>query len=182
MTESAMFDYWEKMSYPWERGKMGLLLPYFVDDADKARTREQQVKFITEVRDEAKAEYSKWKKTEKRWLKAHYIFGLPPVALSAIAGLTAFYSTAGRIPAAILACTAAVTGAISAFLNCEKYRSDAERRVGAWQVLEMEAKMALANPQGDMKEKLLGMRDLYVEIRFKGGQEGIYEKMMKVKQ
>jgi hypothetical protein len=161
---------------------MGLLLPHFVDDADKARTREQQERFITEVRDEAKTEYSNWKKTEKRWRRAHYIFGLPPVALSAIAGLTAFYSTAGRVPAAILASIAAFTGAISTFLNCEKHRSNAEQRVGAWQVLEMEAKIALANPRGDMKQKLIRMRDLYVEIRFRGGQEGIYDKMMKVRE
>src|SRR6266536_2198905 len=54
-----------------------------------------------------------------RWSATHLALGLPTAVLAAAAGATALASAAGRVPAAILALTAAAFSAASTFLKGE---------------------------------------------------------------
>ncbi|GLW74690.1 hypothetical protein Kpho02_69870 [Kitasatospora phosalacinea] len=159
---------------------MGSYIPRFVDNASKAKTLSEQKDLIAEVQSEALGEHERWERKQVNWRRAHFTFGIPAAVFSAIAGLTALSSTAGRIPAAILAILGAICAAISTFLNAEKQRSRAEQRAAAWKVLEMEARLALVEPDKDLRKRLLNLRDLYWAIRGESEEE-VFKAMTKAR-
>src|SRR5437016_5220419 len=56
--------------------------------------------------------------------RAYYALGLPSVALAALAGAAGLASTAGRVPAAIIALVSAALGAAATFLNSAGQRAN----------------------------------------------------------
>jgi hypothetical protein len=61
------------------------------------------------------------------WSRTYFFVGLPAAVLAAIAGATALASTAGRIPAGIIALCASGLGAAAAFLDSETRRRTHEQ-------------------------------------------------------
>jgi hypothetical protein len=92
-------------------------------------------KLIDDARKRAKITHS----YELFWQGLDAIFGLLAAVLAAIAGAAGLASTAGRIPAAILALCAAGFAAANQFLGSGE-RYERNRRCGnAWEVLEWDA-------------------------------------------
>jgi hypothetical protein len=78
------------------------------------------------------------------WQTADLGLGLVAAVLAAVAGATGLASTAGRVPAAIMALTAAAFTAGARFLRSnERYQMN-WRRVSAWQALARDGSFALA--------------------------------------
>jgi hypothetical protein len=78
------------------------------------------------------------------WQVTDLVVGLTTAILAAVAGATGLASTAGRIPAAIMALAAAALAAATRFLrSSERYERNWRRRV-AWQHLGYEARFASA--------------------------------------
>lgn len=62
----------------------------------------------------------------------HILLGLPTVVLAAIAGATGLASTAGRVPAAIIALCAAALAAATGFLGSHGQREYHQRMYAEW--------------------------------------------------
>jgi hypothetical protein len=69
------------------------------------------------------------------WKVIDIALGLPTAALAAVAGATGLASTAGRIPAAILALVAAALAAAGRFLVCSERANRANQRAAYWKTL-----------------------------------------------
>jgi len=77
------------------------------------------------------------------WGRAYYLLGLPAAVLAAIAGATGLISTAGRVPAAIIALVAAGLSAAATFLNSEQNRKKDDELSAGWQSLADDARVSL---------------------------------------
>jgi hypothetical protein len=80
----------------------------------------------------------------KLWQGVDIIFGLLAATLAAIAGAAGLASTAGRVPAAILALCAAGFVAANQFLGSGQRFERNRRRRNAWEVLELDARVERA--------------------------------------
>lgn len=76
---------------------------------------------------------------------ADVALGSAAAVLAAVAGATGLASTAGRVPAAIMALTAAALTAAARFLRCNERHEMNWRRVSAWQALARDASFARAS-------------------------------------
>jgi hypothetical protein len=77
------------------------------------------------------------------WGRLNIAFGLPAVILAALAGATALASTAGRVPAAIIAFAAAIFTGASSWLNSRGQRAYHQQMSSAWVLLANQAKLHL---------------------------------------
>lgn len=68
----------------------------------------------------------------KFWRGMHLLVGVPAAVCAAVAGAAAFASTAGRIPAAILALIAAGLGAVSTTIDAARRSEGAQRSGNAY--------------------------------------------------
>jgi hypothetical protein len=90
---------------------------------------------------EQSAKYQSW---ARLWRVTDLVIGLLTAILTAVAGATGLASTAGRIPAAIMALSAVALTAALRFLRSDERYERNRRRCNAWQVLEHEARLASA--------------------------------------
>jgi hypothetical protein len=72
------------------------------------------------------------------WSRVYLVIGLPAAALAAVAGVTALASTAGRIPAGILAIASAGLGSAAAFLDSQGRQEKHDRLSRGFQALFIE--------------------------------------------
>lgn len=79
----------------------------------------------------------------ERWGRLHVILGLPAAVLSAVAAATGFASTAGRIPAAIIALGAGAFAAAATFLDARARQHWHDRLAGEWFALASDANLKL---------------------------------------
>ena len=79
----------------------------------------------------------------QRWDRMYLLLGLPAAILSAIAGATALASTAGRIPAAVIALTASALGGAATFLDSRARRDWHDGLAAEWFSLVREAQLLL---------------------------------------
>jgi hypothetical protein len=77
-----------------------------------------------------------------RWSRARLGLGLPAVISAAVAGATGLASTAGRIPAAIIALVSAALGAAVAFLRIDDQIKSHSDLAAGWAALATDARMA----------------------------------------
>jgi hypothetical protein len=80
----------------------------------------------------------------KLWQGIDIVFGLLAATLAAVAGAAGLASTAGRVPAAILALCAAGFAAANQFLGSGQRFERNRRRRNAWEVLELDARVERA--------------------------------------
>jgi fructose-specific phosphotransferase system IIC component len=78
------------------------------------------------------------------WQVTDLALGLAAAVLAAVAGATGLASTAGRVPAAIMALTAAALTAAARFLRSNERYEMNWKRVSAWQTLARDASFARA--------------------------------------
>jgi hypothetical protein len=102
------------------------------------------VEELNEVLKEAEQEIPKACRQTKRWTLTHYALGIPAAVLAAMAAATGLASTAGRIPAAIIALTAAGVSAVAAFLNGTKRAQEYARSTADWESLRDLVSVCLA--------------------------------------
>jgi hypothetical protein len=74
----------------------------------------------------------------KRWSRVYMAIGLPAAVLAAIAGVSALISTAGRIPAGIIAILSAGLGSAAAFLDSQGRQQKHERLAMEFEALRLE--------------------------------------------
>jgi len=79
----------------------------------------------------------------KRWARAYYLLGLPAAILATIAGAAGLGSTAGRIPAAIIALFSAGLSAAATFLNSNDNKQQSTKISAAWQELADDVRLAI---------------------------------------
>jgi hypothetical protein len=95
------------------------------------------------------------------WQVADIVLGLAATVLAAIAGAAGLATTAGRVPAAILALTAAGLAAANQFLHSGERYVRNRRHSSAWQALERDARLERANAGEPTAESLYEvMREL----------------------
>lgn len=82
-------------------------------------------------------------RASKRWGRAYYSLGLPAAVLATIAGATGLASTAGRIPAAIVALISAGLTTAAAFLNSNENKQQSTRLSAAWQELADDVRLVV---------------------------------------
>lgn len=90
------------------------------------------------------------------WGTAHTWLGGFSAVTGVIAASFAFHSTAGRVPAAVLALIAAGLAALAAFLRSDSRLANAKKRLAAWSEVETDALFILPRlPQsGDLNQEL----------------------------
>lgn len=89
----------------------------------------------------------------KRWSSAYYMLGLPAAVLTTIAGAAGLASTAGRIPAAIVALVAAGLTTAATFLNKSNENMQRNRKLSAaWQELADGVRAVLIQYGQDMRQ------------------------------
>lgn len=83
-----------------------------------------------------------WHSRRGAWYGRIYIaLGLPAAILAALAGATALASTAGRVPAGIIALISAAIGAAGTFLNSGDQRRYHQQMASQWYMIAGEAKL-----------------------------------------
>jgi hypothetical protein len=101
----------------------------------------------------------------KRWASAYYVFGLPAAVLATIAGAAGLASTAGRIPAAIIALVSAGLTTAATFLNSNKNRQNNIELSAAWQELADDARLAVIRDRNSTeKTPLYGENSLVGDL------------------
>jgi len=88
---------------------------------------------------EQSASYHAW---AQLWRTTDLVVGLATAVLTAVAGATGLASTAGRIPAAIMALGAVALTAAARFLRSDQRYETNRRRHIAWEVLRRDARLA----------------------------------------
>jgi hypothetical protein len=81
------------------------------------------------------------RRSSRWWGRAYYMLGLPAAVLAVVAGATGLASTAGRIPAAIIALVAAGLVAAVTFLNSEDNQRRNSAMSAAWSELADDARL-----------------------------------------
>jgi hypothetical protein len=96
---------------------------------------------LNELIDDARGRATSMRFYVKFWQVIDVVLGLLAATLAAVAGAAGLASTAGRVPAAILALCAAGLAAANQFLgSAERFEKNRTRR-NAWEVLEWDARM-----------------------------------------
>jgi hypothetical protein len=93
------------------------------------------VEQLKQILEEAGREIPEAQRRRDRWTVTHYALGVPAAVLAAMAAATGLASTAGRVPAAIIALTAAGISAVAAFLNGTKRAQECARAAADWENL-----------------------------------------------
>jgi hypothetical protein len=83
------------------------------------------------------------RRLSKRWGSAYYSLGLPAAVLATIAGAAGLASTAGRIPAAIVALIAAGLATAATFLNSNENKQQNLKLSAAWQELADDVRLTV---------------------------------------
>jgi hypothetical protein len=83
------------------------------------------------------------RRASKRWGSAYYLLGLPAAVFATIAGAAGLASTAGRIPAAIVALAAAGLATAATFLNSNDNKQQNGKLSAAWQELADDVRLAV---------------------------------------
>jgi hypothetical protein len=99
---------------------------------------------IAQLTSDALGQSAKYLSWARLWQAAYLVVGLSTAVLTAVAGATGLASTAGRIPAAVMALSAAALAAAARFLGSNERYEKNRRRSIAWQVLADEARLASA--------------------------------------
>jgi len=81
------------------------------------------------------------RRASRWWGRAYYMLGLPAAVLAVVAGATGLASTAGRIPAAIIALVAAGLVAAVTFLNSQDNQRRNSAMSAAWSELADDARL-----------------------------------------
>jgi hypothetical protein len=81
---------------------------------------------------------SEHKNKAKIWGRVYIAIGLPAAILAAVAGVSALVSTAGRIPAGIIAIISAGLGSAATFLNSQDRQQNHERLASEFEALFQE--------------------------------------------
>lgn len=82
-------------------------------------------------------------RSSKRWSSAYYLLGLPAAVLATISGASGLASTAGRIPAAIIALIAAGLATAATFLNSNENKQRNNKLSAAWQELADDVRLVV---------------------------------------
>lgn len=98
--------------------------------------------------------------SSKRWGSAYYFLGLPAAVLATIAGAAGLASTAGRIPAAIVALIAAGLATAATFLNSNENKQQNLKLSAAWQELADDVRLTVIKYSRAKDEQL--SRDDYL--------------------
>lgn len=77
------------------------------------------------------------------WSSLYFMVGLPAAILAAVAGATALASTAGRVPAGIIALVSAGLTAAATFLDSVTRQTSNENLAAGWQMLANDAELKL---------------------------------------
>jgi len=101
----------------------------------------------------------------KRWASAYYLLGLPAAVLATIAGAAGLASTAGRIPAAIIALIAAGLATAATFLNSNENKQRNNKLSAAWQELADDVRLAVVQNAEDARTKDRDFYDSHPLIR-----------------
>ncbi len=139
---------------------------------------------LVELTSDAVRQSAKYQWRANAWLATDVVVGLSTAILTAVAGVTGLASTAGRIPAAIMALGAvALTAAVRFLQSNERYEKN-RRRCIAWQVLERDARFAIASdghPKApnlfDVLQDLLKRRAVIMEMYHTPLPTGIVHKV-----
>ena len=92
------------------------------------------------------------RKLSSRWGRAYYFLGLPAAVLATVAGATGLASTAGRIPAAIVALVSAALTTAATYLNSNENMRRNAKLSAAWQDLADNARFTLLRHGQDSRE------------------------------
>jgi hypothetical protein len=106
----------------------------------------------------------------RTWNRAHMVLGLPTAVIAAVSGATALASTAGRIPAGILALCAAAMSAAAGFLGSEAKSVAGQQRAAALATLATDARILAAydlegGPAPQFRQRLIILADRLEAIR-----------------
>lgn len=100
----------------------------------------------------------------RAWSRLYFSVGLPAAILAAVAGATALASTAGRVPAGIIALVSAGLTAAATFLDSATRQTSYENLAAGWQVLAVDAGLNLdvdaENDEWLQKEARVKLQDL----------------------
>lgn len=94
--------------------------------------------------DEAQREAQAFGWYARFWNIVDLLTGAPAAVLAAVSGVTGLATTAGRLPAAVLALAAAAFAAGAAFLRSRSRYERSHRHRRAWRALEWDAQVARA--------------------------------------
>jgi hypothetical protein len=81
------------------------------------------------------------RRASRWWGRAYYMLGLPAAVLATVAGATGLASTAGRVPAAVIALVAAGLTAASTFLTSDRNQRRSIVISAAWSKLADDARL-----------------------------------------
>jgi hypothetical protein len=94
----------------------------------------------------------------------YFLVGLPAAILAAVAGATALASTAGRVPAGIIALVSAGLSAAATFLDSATRQTSLENLAAGWQVLANDAHLKfvvdLENDEWIVRESRIQLQNL----------------------
>jgi len=93
------------------------------------------------------------RRASKRWGSAYYFLGLPAAVLATIAGAAGLASTAGRVPAAIIALIAAGLATAATFLNSNENKQQNSKLSAAWQELADDVRLMVVRHGQDLRIK-----------------------------
>ncbi len=85
----------------------------------------------------------------RAWSSLYFLVGLPAAVLAAVAGAIALASTAGRVPAGIIALVSAGLTAAATFLDSATRQTSAENEAAGWEVLRFEARRLVPELEDD---------------------------------
>lgn len=103
------------------------------------------------------------RQASKRWGSAYYLLGLPAAVLATIAGAAGLASTAGRVPAAIIALIAAGLATAATFLNSNENKQQNGKLSAAWQELADDVRLTVIAYGGD-RGRAFGQDYLITEV------------------
>jgi hypothetical protein len=112
---------------------------YFDDNAREATEAERARRTIHNLTLQCAEEAYRHRKRARIWGRTYIIIGLPAAVLAAVAGVTALASTAGRIPAGIVAIVSAGLGSAAAFLDSQGRQAKHDRLANEFQALAIES-------------------------------------------
>lgn len=105
----------------------------------------------------------------RAWSSLYFLVGLSAAILAAVAGATALASTAGRVPAGIIALISAGLTAAATFLDSTTRQTSSENLAAGWQVLANDAEsnlvVDLENDEWVVQESRVQLQDLAVRER-----------------
>ena len=112
------------------------------------------------------------RRLSKRWGSAYYLLGLPAAVLATIAGAAGLASTAGRIPAAIVALIAAGLATAATFLNSNENKQQNLKLSAAWQELADDVRLTVIKYSRAKDEELFRRDYLISDVIYFNKRKG----------